>query len=98
VNTPLPLPAFSIISALAGHASRRPSNAPAAAFWLLNPTTPRISLNQRDENIRQLVEYLYGLYPPGLVALWRAEAAGLPPSGALELFHSHLDDRYPEFI
>jgi hypothetical protein len=75
-----------------------PSNAPAAARWLLNPTAPRISYDQREEMIRQLVEYFYSLFPPALAALWRAEADGLPPSKALELFSNHFDDRYPQFF
>ena len=93
---PLPPPfTFNIVRALSGQMSRRPSNAPAAAHWLLNPTYPRISYNEREDAIRGLLEYFYGSFPPELVAVWRAEAAGLPPLDALRLFGSHLDDWIP---
>ena len=98
MNTPLPLPFFNIVSALAGHAGRRPSNAPAAANWLLNPTMQRTSLDEREESVQKLLNFLYSCFPPGLVAIWKAEADGLSPSSALQLFSSHLDDRYPEFF
>lgn len=89
-------PLFNIVTALAGHVSRMPSNMPASAYWLLNPTAPRISLEHREAMIQQLLDYFYSHFPPELVTVWKAEAAGLPPSEALRHFSTHLDDWYPE--
>jgi hypothetical protein len=69
-----------------------PSNAPAAAFWLYNPSIPRTSLDHREELQRQLLEYFYSLSPPEDVAVWRAEAAGRAPSEALVLLSNHFDE------
>ena len=97
MSTPLPpIPLFHIITALAGNASRKPSNLPASAYWLLNPSSPRISYEHREAMIQELLEYFYSHFPPMLVSYWRAEAAGLPPSDALRLFGNHLDDWYPD--
>lgn len=90
-----PPPAFNIVAALAGNLARKPSNVPAAALWLYKPSSYRVSLDEREESMRQLLEYFYSRCPPELVTLWRAEAAGLPPSEALRLFSDHLDDKLP---
>jgi hypothetical protein len=95
VITPLP-PSFNIIAALAGHISRMPSNAPAAAAWIYNPTFARISYDQREDQILTFLNHFYDIFPQELVAIWRAEAAGLLPSEALYLFSTHLDDWYPK--
>lgn len=94
MSTPLP-PSFNILTALSGWHARRPSNAPASALWIYNPTIPRTSPDEQEEMIRVLVEHFYRCLSPRYVALLRAEAAGLPPSGALRLFGDHLDDWIP---
>ena len=92
MSTPPP-PLFNFVAALSGYHARRPSIAPAAALWIYTPTIARVSLDEREQSISQLVEFFYNSLPPKYVAYLRAEAAGLLPSEALRLFHGHLDDR-----
>ncbi len=94
MTTPLP-PQINPVAALAGKPARKLSDAPMAAHWLANPAQWRKPLDRREQAMQDLLHFLHGFSPPQLVARWKAEAAGLPPSQALSLFASHLDDPLP---
>jgi hypothetical protein len=89
MTTPLPL------IALAEKTARAPSDSPAAACWLANPSTIWVQLDRREQAIEQLLHFFYRLFPPDITARWKAEAAGHLPSEALKLFASRLDDPLP---
>ena len=87
---PLPLPLFHIVSALSGHQSRRPSDAPSSALWLYNPTIYRPSSSECEDAQRKLLEFFLKDCSPRFVAMFRAEAEGLSAGDALSLFGDHV--------
>ena len=89
-HPPSPPYLFHIVSALSGHQSRRPSDAPSAALWLYSPTIYRPSPSEFEDNHRKLLEFFLKDFSPRFVAAFRAEAEGLSATDALCLFSDHV--------
>ena len=87
---PLPLP-LGILAALAANSARPPSNAPATALWLANPSPAPARLDRQEKMSLDILNQLYYRYLPAeQVEVLKAELADLPPSEALHRINAAI--------